>query len=434
MSSRRRCLQAVVCLPITSRVQEYFGSDFNYENANTWFTNIDKLIHYANQDGRVNVFYSTPSQYAEAKIAGASYPLKTDDFFPYADCPNCFWTGYMTSRAALKGYVRDTSNVFTVARQLQAFTGGAQDMSATNPLYHLERALGVAQHHDAVAGTEKQAVAYDYATRLANGRALSYPLIQAALQKLTGASTAAFVGCDLANATICPALESGVATVIILYNPQSQARAAPVRVPVGLPPGVASYSAFDSSAAPIVAQLAPLTAVDTSMRSEYYGYKSGTPVSWLHFVASVPAMGYAAYFIIPSATSAGAPLTHVSEPELVSVGPGAGDSTVTNGVVTLTFDGATGLLSGYSNAANGITEALTQNWVYYRSSTGTKQDGQASGAYIFRPNVSSPLPVSEGSPVSLTLITGPIVNEAFQVFNNWTSQVCSRRSHHASTP
>lgn len=30
----------------------------------------------------MNVMYSTPSIYATAKIAGASYPLKTDDFFP----------------------------------------------------------------------------------------------------------------------------------------------------------------------------------------------------------------------------------------------------------------------------------------------------------------------------------------------------------------
>ena len=69
-----------------------------------------------------------------------------------ADGPNAMWTGYTTSRAALKGYVRETSNVFTAARQLQAFTGGAPDMTPTNPLYHLERSLGVAQHHDSVAG------------------------------------------------------------------------------------------------------------------------------------------------------------------------------------------------------------------------------------------------------------------------------------------
>ena len=98
--------------------------------------------------------------------------------------------------------------------------------------------------------------------------------------------------------------------------------------------------------------------------------------------------------------------------------------------------------------------------VYYRSSTGTPKDGQASGAcvhmqvyypasppsllrpppgadtfrltslfppfrsslppgaYIFRPNASVPFPVSEGAPVAVTLIAGPIVNEAYQVLSD----------------
>jgi hypothetical protein len=47
-----------------------------------------------NADGRVNVFYSSPAAYTDAKHAyNASWPLKTDDFFPYADCPTCYWTG-----------------------------------------------------------------------------------------------------------------------------------------------------------------------------------------------------------------------------------------------------------------------------------------------------------------------------------------------------
>lgn len=55
---------------------------------------MDKLIHHANLDGRLNVFYSTPSAYTAAKHAyNISWPLKTDDFFPYADCPTCYWTG-----------------------------------------------------------------------------------------------------------------------------------------------------------------------------------------------------------------------------------------------------------------------------------------------------------------------------------------------------
>ena len=58
------------------------------------FKNMDKLIHYANKDGRLNVFYSSPDAYTDAKNSyNTSWPLKTDDFFPYADCPTCYWTG-----------------------------------------------------------------------------------------------------------------------------------------------------------------------------------------------------------------------------------------------------------------------------------------------------------------------------------------------------
>ncbi len=29
-----------------------------YANAHAWYKNLDKLIHYVNADGRLNVFYS----------------------------------------------------------------------------------------------------------------------------------------------------------------------------------------------------------------------------------------------------------------------------------------------------------------------------------------------------------------------------------------
>ena len=91
------------------------GEDFNYLNANTWFKNLDKLIHYTNMDGRVNAFYSTPTLYTNAKhAANLSWNTKDDDYFPYADSPHAFWTGYFTSRPAIKGYVRSTSNYLQV--------------------------------------------------------------------------------------------------------------------------------------------------------------------------------------------------------------------------------------------------------------------------------------------------------------------------------
>jgi len=46
-------------------------------------------------NGSVNAFYSTPNDYASARrqFYSGPWPLKTDDFMPYADCPHCYWTG-----------------------------------------------------------------------------------------------------------------------------------------------------------------------------------------------------------------------------------------------------------------------------------------------------------------------------------------------------
>ena len=136
----------------------------------------------------MNAFYSTPAAYAAGKLtAGKTYTLKTDDLFPYSDGSHSFWSGYFTSRAALKAYVRDTSSIFHASRQLQALSGLPRpaDKGLTNPLYKLERAMGVAQHHDAVSRTSKQAVAYDYAQRLSRGRDAAEAVVTAALDALT---------------------------------------------------------------------------------------------------------------------------------------------------------------------------------------------------------------------------------------------------------
>ena len=78
-------------------------------------TYIHTYIYCYPQNGSVNAFYSTPTRYLDAlHNAGLTWELKTDDFFPYADCPYCYWTGYFTSRVALKGYVRSLNGYLQV--------------------------------------------------------------------------------------------------------------------------------------------------------------------------------------------------------------------------------------------------------------------------------------------------------------------------------
>lgn len=119
------------------------GSDFQYQNANHWFKNLDKLIKYVNQQvscihssktdqqyfflqqingSNVNVFYSTPSCYLYAlNRANRTWTSKIDDFFPYAMGPHLVRTGFYTSRPALKRYERYSNNILQVTRQLNAF-------------------------------------------------------------------------------------------------------------------------------------------------------------------------------------------------------------------------------------------------------------------------------------------------------------------------
>lgn len=64
---------------------------------------------------RINALYSTPSCYVKAvNEANKTYTSKDDDFFPYAHRDHTFWTGYFTSRPALKGYERSSDNFLQV--------------------------------------------------------------------------------------------------------------------------------------------------------------------------------------------------------------------------------------------------------------------------------------------------------------------------------
>ena len=104
----------------TNHIMWTMGDDFQYQYAESWFRQMDRFIHYIKkvwsngksilsnvycilitgllfpimicvfweriiyQDGRINALYSTPSIYTDAKhAANESWPLKTDDFFPW---------------------------------------------------------------------------------------------------------------------------------------------------------------------------------------------------------------------------------------------------------------------------------------------------------------------------------------------------------------
>lgn len=84
------------------------GSDFQYQNANQNFKNMDKLIKYVNEltaETGIEALYSTPTCYLKgiyddfvAEYPDYEWATKDDDFFPYASAEHAYWTGYFTSR------------------------------------------------------------------------------------------------------------------------------------------------------------------------------------------------------------------------------------------------------------------------------------------------------------------------------------------------
>ena len=207
----------------TMNIMWNMGSDFQHEASEEWMTNLDKIIDGVNAEGSVKAMYSTPSMYVKAKNAEAvQWGVKTDDFFPYADGPDSYWTGYFTSRPALKRYIRISSAFLQVARHLELFSGG--DGTATETLWE---AQSVAQHHDAISGTAKQAVTFDYARRLAKGTAVADKLVESTLASIvtTTGPSPAFAYCPLANVSQCDVVTSNPSSTIValLYNPTGRA-------------------------------------------------------------------------------------------------------------------------------------------------------------------------------------------------------------------
>uniref|UniRef100_A0A665VZF2 Alpha-mannosidase n=1 Tax=Echeneis naucrates TaxID=173247 RepID=A0A665VZF2_ECHNA len=387
----------------TNHIIMTMGSDFQYENANLWYKNLDKLILYVNalqaNGSKVNVLYSTPSCYLqELHRANLTWALKTDDFFPYADSDHDFWTGYFTSRPALKRYERiSNSNLQVTCNQLEVLAGPA---SRTGPFGEGEKkAMAVAQHHDAVSGTEKQHVANDYARRLANGWQRCQVLVSNSLAALS-ASSAKRIYCDNLNISVCPLTESSRKFAVTVYNPLARPVSWAVRLPVN------GSNPDDPFPTMCLVQVVPVSAATRGVRRN-----RGFAVNELVFQVQAPPLGYSTYSV--SLLQNGPPPASMKPRH-----PAA----IQNEYLRVTFDPDTGLLSSLANLETKQSIKLTQNFYWYNASDGNNtESNQPSGAYIFRPNSSTPFIISQTAKTET--VQTSVVQEVRQWFSPWVSQV-----------
>ncbi|UJR26763.1 hypothetical protein I4U23_008078 [Adineta vaga] len=398
----------------TNHIVMTFGGDFQYEDANQNFKNLDKLIKYVNAEqangSNVNVFYSTPSCYLYAlNKADRSWKSKTDDFFPYAHHPHGFWTGYFTSRAAFKRYERHSNNILQVTRQLNAFA----NTNLRDAIFPLSEAMGVAQHHDAVSGTEKQEVVFDYAQRLSDGIHTAMDVVNQAYAKLLPKDSqspplqAQFL-CQLSNISQCLGIEGQDRFTLILWNPVIHSVTQHVRVPVRT-----DYTVRDPTGQLLFTELIPI-----SEPTQKIPGRTSLTQKQIIFKASLPALGFATYYFEKK------PDQKMNEKSTVKITHNE-ECVLQNKHVRVDFDDQ-GNLHQIVNSDKSIGVSFSsQGFYWYQGFAGnnSQSEFQASGAYIFRPFSPSPQPVSTTR--SITCIKAENVQTAVIIFNDWASQEIS---------
>ena len=277
----------------------------------------------------------------------------------------------------------------------------------------LREAMGVAQHHDAVSGTEKQHVAYDYAKRLAIGAVEANKVIARVLGVVTKTDNLQF--CPYANVSVCPASESADSFTIVAYNPLAHEQTAFIRVPLSSDRQVVVR---DMSSQALQSQLVEVSPFTKAVR----GKRGDAPVE-LVFEAVLPPMGYATYSVSP-ADHGDEMASAISE---YRVSP-LEDFAIENSFIAVNVSATTGRIFQMQQKQTASGEPLVlpldQQFYWYNASVGNNISHQASGAYIFRPNISEPFPVNKQDNVAtVTLVRGPVVQEVWQVFSNFTAQI-----------
>ncbi|ERE78954.1 lysosomal alpha-mannosidase [Cricetulus griseus] len=393
----------------TNHIVMTMGSDFQYENANMWFKNMDKLIRLVNEQqqaegSKVHVLYSTPTCYLwELNKANLTWSVKEDDFFPYADGPHMFWTGYFSSRPALKHYERLSYNFLQVCNQLEALAGPEANMGpyGSGDSAPLNEAMAVLQHHDAVTGTARQNVVDDYARQLAAGWGPCEVLVSNALAQLSY-NKQNFSFCRELNISICPVSQKSENFQVTIYNPLGRKVKHMVRLPVS--EGIFFVKDPHGKTVPSNVVMLPSS----------YGKTS----RWdLLFSASVPALGFSMYSV--------AKVT-VRTPQASSLSGKSRKSrshvlSIENEYIRATFNSDTGLLMMIENMEQTLSLPVKQGFFWYSANIGDEESSQASGAYIFRPKHSKPMPVSRWAEIHL--VKTALVQEVHQNFSSWCSQV-----------
>jgi len=465
------------------------GTDFTWSNAKSWFNSVDRLIEGVNaKQSKFNLFWSNPEKYTLARAAelGQSEELtfstKTDDLMPYADCAHCYWSGYFTSRPTIKYFERTSSSFLQTLRQsfAAAEQRGLIDSVTREEMTKVESSLvaavGLLNHHDAITGTEKQHVAYDYVKILAKAQTAA----EVTLAKLAALGTnfpdmKAEV-CRMAkNESTCATTQSltaGDSASILVYNALPRKRTQFVDLFLNGDANKPPTATIQFNEEFIHAEI--LATTPGSIKAN----ANAAPWTIRFEAKNVPALSSVTYKLtVQDWIDLG-----VSHAKPIAVKNDGVDLKIGNRLVSVVFDSVTGIMKNMIRHVNtddrsdDIVANIENEFGYYISFGSPGAPGykyplpdhrdphvqnvepsvsaadrdastQPSGAYLFRPHTENELPEcisSESSarhtpkakrslansdscdrssyPVQLSVIHGKKFSEVRQVFSDWAVQ------------
>ncbi|XP_022080688.1 epididymis-specific alpha-mannosidase-like isoform X2 [Acanthaster planci] len=402
-----------------------WGCDKQFFNATIQFENMDKLVAYINQNAKslgVQVQYATLGEYFQAvHQTNLSWALKQEgDYLSYSSAANAAWTGFYTSRSALKGIARRAQStlhagetLFSIYLHQPKLNRTVNTTEVLNSLQGLRWASAEVQHHDGITGTDSVKVKGmfedhletaenktlasmkkvfqdliknpgrdeeepDILTSVGPGRILDVnrdkPLAPILVYNSLGWSVKRLVQTSITDPNV---------TVIDIHGRDIGSQVNPPLEPGG------PYHLF------FYAQLAPL-----NLHMYYIKYKTHPSDTTAHH-GKLESLGAVALDITPSKDTK--PMQ------------GADVKSISNDCFEVTYDTTTNMLMAITDKKNGKTIPMEQVFMEYYSHYNA-MFGQTSNLYVFRPWGAGPHTAGESA--KLDIVTGPYVNETRQsIFN-----------------
>lgn len=377
-----------------------FGDDFKFRNAHAQYSSMDRIIDYINNhDLGMKVQYSTATEYFEELFknygSNTKFPVVKQDFVPYADYPDSYWTGYYTSLPNLKRSARTAESILTTTEMLYALARvklthqkTAFDWVATyNSIQRSRQTVSLVQHHDSITGTCRQHVYNDYMSQLASAiqdmRSLHKSLAKHVLE--ISSDKVLFESLEVSDRK---------PHTIVIYNSLSHA----VKQIISVNTKCTNAKVQDSARQKIDYQVIPNV---HNPQEE----ASGFPYT-VQFLASIDGLAFEKIFFQCQEDTEGDLLdtnvlyvstqdSHYSKFEKANVqvksldSAKSSDLTIENEFYVVSIDKNTGYVNKVITKHDGKEHITKNQFLEYKT--------QNSGSYLFRPNDDGPSPLGQQS-------------------------------------